>query len=154
DEPLRGEIQQLENDLARGTPLNVALERRRLPELYRHMIGIGARGNDLPGVLTLLADHYQRAGALWNRLKGLLVYPFIVILVSLGLTILLSLVFSHFMKGFITGAYPFEGREYPVTASLAAMWIAPFLLIVALVLGLTAVSSRSWRARLRWRLPA
>src|ERR1039457_2272987 len=55
--PLRAEIQQLEADLAHGTPLKEALSRRALPDLYRQMVGLGARSNDLPGVLTLLADH-------------------------------------------------------------------------------------------------
>ena len=66
---LRAEIEQLEADLERGTPLTEALARRKLPEFYARMVEIGARSNDLPGVLTLLADHYERANALWNRLK-------------------------------------------------------------------------------------
>src|SRR5258706_15672512 len=69
--PLRAELQQLEADLARGTPLKDALARRELPEFYKRMVEIGVRGSDLPGVLTLLADHYHRANALWTRLKGL-----------------------------------------------------------------------------------
>src|SRR5262245_33729593 len=83
--PLRNEMTQLENDLARGTPLNEAISRRALPEFYVRMIGAGARSNDLPGVLTLLADYYQRTNAVWNRLKGLMVYPFLVLLVSVGM---------------------------------------------------------------------
>src|ERR1035441_7554334 len=98
--PLRAEIQQLEADLARGTPLKEALARRSLPDLYRQMVELGARSNDLPGVLTLLADHYRRTNALWTRLTGLMVYPLIVILVSLALTVLISLNFSHFMSQF------------------------------------------------------
>jgi type II secretory pathway component PulF len=148
DEPLRGEIKQLEGDLARGTPLKDALAQRKLPELYRHMMEIGARGNDLPGVLTLLADHYQRAAALWNRLRGLMVYPFIVIVVSLGLTTMLSLVFSHFLRGFFD---QFGNRPLFL---MAAMWAPPLLLAVIAILGLIGVSNPSWRARLRWRLPA
>src|SRR5664280_2282847 len=98
--PLRTEIELLEADLARGVPLKEALGRRALPDLYRQMVEIGARSNDLPGVLTLLADHYHRANALWTRLKGLMIYPLIVILVSLGLTVMVSLCFSHFMTRF------------------------------------------------------
>src|SRR5579863_6249762 len=69
--PLRDELTQLENDLSRGTPLNEAIGRRSLPEFYARMVSIGARGNDLPGVLTLLADYYQGSSSAWNRLKGL-----------------------------------------------------------------------------------
>src|SRR5512139_3562205 len=77
---------QVEHDLAKGMPLAEALTKRGLPEMYRRMVAAGASGNDLPGVLTLLADHYERATLLWTRLKGLLVYPALVVLVALGLT--------------------------------------------------------------------
>src|SRR5437763_2203844 len=54
--PLRAELQQLEADLARGIPLKQAVEQRTLPPFYVQMVEIGVRSNDLPGVLTLLAD--------------------------------------------------------------------------------------------------
>ncbi len=146
--PLQAEIQQLEADLARGTPLKEALARRTLPDLYRQMVELGARSNDLPGVLTLLADHYHRANALWTRLKGLMVYPFIVILVSLGLTLLVSLSFSSFTTQF------FDQFAAPPILSLPMMWIPPLVLTFAALLGLGGAFIPSWRARLRWRLPA
>ncbi len=46
------------------------------------MLLVGARSNDLPGMLTLLADYYQRQHLLWTRLKGLMTYPAIVLLVG------------------------------------------------------------------------
>jgi type II secretory pathway component PulF len=146
--PLRVEIQQLEADLARGTPLKEALARRTLPDLYRQMVEIGARSNDLPGVLTLLADHYNRANALWTRLKGLLVYPLLVILVSLGLTLMISLNFSRFLSQF--------GQELAQQPFLTipSIWMPPIVLAFAALFALAAVSIPSWRARLRWRLPA
>ncbi len=146
--PLRVELQQLEDDLARGTPLKDALARRSLPDLYRRMLEIGARSNDLPGVLTLLADHYHRANALWSRLKGLMVYPLIVILVSLGLTLFVSLTFSGFMTRF------FEQVQAQPLISAPMIWMPPIVLAFAALLAVAAISIPSWRARLRWRLPA
>jgi type II secretory pathway component PulF len=152
-EPLRSEIQALEKDLAQGTPLQAALDRRKLPELYRRMVEIGARSNDLPGVLLLLADHYQLAGSLWNRLKGLMVYPLIVIFVSLGLTFILSLVFGKFLVQFAETPSLLGGR-FSISPALAAMWVPPLLLTVAGAVALIAILTPSLRARLRWRLPA
>jgi len=146
--PLRAEIQQLEADLARGTPLKEALARRALPDFYRQMIQIGARSNDLPAVLTLLADHYHRANALWTRLKGLLVYPLIVIVVSLGLTLMISLNFSRFLEQIGAQLAPQPLLTIP------CIWIPPIILALAALLALAAFSIPSWRARLRWRLPA
>ena len=145
---LRTEIQQLEADLARGTPLKEALARRALPDLYRQMLEIGARSNDLPGVLTLLADHYHRANALWTRLKGLMVYPLFVIFVSLGLTLMVSLSFSHFMTRF------FDQIVARPPINIPTVWMPPIVLALMALLGLVAVFTPSWRARLRWRLPA
>jgi type II secretory pathway component PulF len=145
--PLREEIQHLEGDLEQGTPLNDALARRNLPEFYRRLVNIGAQTNDLPGVLTLLADHYHRANALWTRLKGLMVYPLIVIIVSMGLTLVLSLVFSHFLANF------FDQFTLP-SMMIASMWVPPVVLAILALAGILALTVPRFRARLRWRLPA
>src|SRR6185436_2385179 len=79
--PLRDELQKLERDLEKGVPLKEALPARKLPLFYTRMVLLGARSNDLPGVLTLLADYYHRANTLWTRLKGLMVYPVLVVCV-------------------------------------------------------------------------
>ena len=148
DGVLRAEIGQLEADLARGTPLKEALERRALPELYRRMVEIGARSNDLPGVLTLLADHYHRANALWTRLKGLMVYPLLV---------------DHRVPGADAGGFAgLRGdswRSFSISSRRRPgfwppAWMPPVVLGLVVLLGLAAVFIPSWRARLRWRLPA
>src|SRR5205809_578877 len=108
--PLRAEIELLGADLARGTPLKDALAKRKLPEFYVKMIELGVRSNDLPTVLTLVADHYHRANATWARLKGLMVYPVLVIIVSLGLTFMLSITFSRMQTNFLD---QFPGRIPP-----------------------------------------
>ena len=148
DQALHAELKSLEADLASGTPLKDALARRRLPQLYLRMVEIGARSNNLPGVLTLLADHYHRANNLWTRLKGLMVYPFIVVFVSLVLTTVLSLVFKQFLSSF------FDQFPHPPPALWVMASLPPFLLALALLLGFIAVSSAHWRGKLRWRLPA
>jgi type II secretory pathway component PulF len=152
DGPLRAEVQRLGEDLARGAPLPDALGRRSLPAFYARMLEVGARSNDLPGVLTLLADHYQRANAIWTRLKGLLVYPMIVILLSLGLTAMLAVIFSRFVGEVFSDLGPL--RPSGRVSMLGAAFMPPILLAVAGVAGIAALSVAKWRARLRWRLPA
>jgi type II secretory pathway component PulF len=144
---LRQQIEQLERDLASGMPLNEALSRRQVPDFYRRMVAIGVRSNDLPGMLTMLADHYHRSNAIWTRLKGLMVYPLIVIVVSLGMTLILSAVFSHFLSNFL-------GLFTPPKAWLASMWVPPIVLTVMAIAGVAVLSLPAWRERLRWRLPA
>jgi len=149
---LRAELELLERELADGTPLPAALAHRNLPEFYLRMLELGARSNDLPGVLTLLADHYQRANALWTRLKGLLVYPLMVIVVSLGLTLLLSVTFSRLLTDFFqTPGYFAPGAQ--ASALIAAMWIPPVILVLMALSIVAAISIPVLRSKLRWRLP-
>ena len=102
--PLRTELQLLEADLARGTPLTEAIRPRQLPDLYKRMLEVGAQSHDLPGVLTLLADHYQRKNAIWTRLKGLMVYPLLVLTAAFLLAAFLSLLLHEFLLGILGGS--------------------------------------------------
>src|SRR5580698_1777260 len=91
---LRSEMELLEADLKNGAPFGTALAARKLPEFYVRMAQIGAQSNDLPAMLTMLADYYQRVDSTWTRLKGLLVYPLIILVAAFGLSCFLTLLFN------------------------------------------------------------
>lgn len=152
---LREEITALEGDLARGTPLKEALSRRKLPDFYRRMMEMGAHGNDLPGILTLLADHYNRANGAWTRLKGLLVYPVIVLVVAFGLSFVLASALTRFREVIAETSTVFSppGPGAVGGAFMMQIWIPPVAFVI-LGLGLFSVAAvPGWRARARWRLP-
>ena len=152
DPALRAELERLGVDLAQGMPLDQALSRRALPPFYVRMLQMGARANDLPGVLTLLADYYHKANAHWTRLKGLLIYPVLVVTVSLGLTLTLSLVFSRFLS---TLEFPIaRGFISSPGAVITLMWLPPILLALVVLAGIGGLAIPKWRGWLRWRLPA
>ena len=95
---LRTELMKLGDDLAKGIPLREAVQARQLPDFYRQMLEIGGQTNDFPAVLTLLADHYQKRQLLWTRLKGLMVYPTIVLCAALLLSCFLSVLLNVVYK--------------------------------------------------------
>src|SRR5690242_14173292 len=95
--PLRTELQSLETDLAKGTPMADALQPRQLPELYKRMIMVGVKSGDLPGALTMLADYFHQRNNLWSRMKSLMVYPFIVLFAAFLLSCFLSYILGHFI---------------------------------------------------------
>lgn len=66
---LRQSLQQLEAKLRQGVPLTEALADSRLPGFYVQMINVGVAANDLPGVLALVADYYQKVNTVWTRLS-------------------------------------------------------------------------------------
>ena len=91
---LRTELEALELDLAKGTPMADALEARQLPELYKRMILVGVKSGDLPGALTMLADYFQRQNNVWTRLKSMMTYPLIVMFVAFLISTVIAFAWS------------------------------------------------------------
>lgn len=151
--PLRTELEMLETDLARGTPLAQAVRARQLPELYQQMLEVGAKSNDLPGVLTLLADHYQRSHALWTRLKGLMVYPTLVLIAAFLLSCFLG-VMSHRFIITIVGGMGMRLSEAALFWIQSGYLIVPSILALLVAAILTVNLSPALRRFLRWRVPA
>jgi type II secretory pathway component PulF len=150
DGALREELRSFEADLARGTPLAEAVGRRRFPELFVRLVRVGAQGGDLPGLLTLLADYYQRRHSLGARLQAVLVYPALVLAAAIALS-LYFLWFHHHVLSRV--AEDLLGQLWR-PAGTPLLWL-PVVWLVAL--GLTALGLGLWPATrrwLRWRLPA
>lgn len=148
---LRAELEALEADLAKGTPLKDALAARKLPDFYKHMLVVGAQANDLPGVLIMLADHYQRTHSLRTRIKGMMVYPVIVLLAALALSLTLAFVFRSLVDRIITDLANGFGMSDPSPALW--LWFAPGILMLACLLVTLAIGVPCIRDYLRWRLP-
>ena len=146
DAKLGREIEFLEDDLAKGASLKEALTRRDLPPLYKRMVEAGARGNDLPGMLQLLADYYQRKSLLWTRFKGLMVYPFLVLLVSLCLSIVLGLILGRFLHSDAFGFFSNQSARL-----VLMMWIPPVVFTLFLLALSAALFIPNVRDRLKWR---
>ena len=149
--PVRTELERLEADLAKGASLPEAIAARRLPPLYVALVQAGARGNDLPGVLTLLADHYARLGVTWTRLRALMLYP---VLVYLALVVLLCL--FAWLYGSVASVFAdtsAAGLGFRMELPWTVLWlpITAFTLLTVTGLGLlTSSQGRRWAS---WRLP-
>lgn len=148
---LRNELEALQNDLAAGAPLSEAIARRQLPELYVRLAQAGASGGDLPGVLTMVADYYNRLAGIMTRLKGLMVYPLIVLAASLGVSLLIAFILRNLIAELFSDVdlawlgiklKGIPGIWFP-TAIFSALLIAWFLVAFTPKL-------RHWA---RWSLP-
>jgi type II secretory pathway component PulF len=147
---LRDELQALEADLAKGTPMAEALKSRQLPELYKRMVLIGVKSGDLPGALTMLADYFQRQSNLWTRLKGLMVYPLIVLSVAFLLSCFLSFILATFIWNNLQSLV--GNNAVPMVS--AGLWMSPMFIGLGLVVIIIAMAVSPARRKLRWRLPA
>jgi type IV pilus assembly protein PilC len=157
---LRDELEKLRTDLANGTPFQQALAARKLPPFYVQMLQVGVKSNDLPGILTLVADYYQSANLIWTRLKGLMVYPAIVLGGTLALSILLAVLFGGVFIG-MPGIFSdlLEGKALPpftifsLQATPIGLWLPVVVLTVLSVAVGVIVTRPRLRSWLRWRLP-
>lgn len=161
DATLKAELQFLEADLRKGTPLAEALAPRALPEFYKRMILVGVQSNDLSGVLILMADYYQRQHATLTRLKGLLIYPLIVLIAAFGLSLVISILWGHVIWPNLSSMYDtgaggwFGNGSTPLFTRLASqLWAPPFLFALALLFAFAVIISRRLRAEVCARLPA
>ena len=156
---LRTELQALEADLARGTPIADALKARDLPELYKRMVVVGVKSNDLPGALTMLADYFQRQSNVWTRLRSMMVYPLIVLCVSFLISLVLAGAWGLVLGPAFISVFGGMGVRLPGITILAfsllkGIWMVPVVLGVLLFLVLAVVFLPSARGKYLLRLPA
>ena len=149
---LREEMAALQSDLAQGVPWREALPRRSLPRLYVELAVAGVQGNDLPGVLILLADHYRRVGNLWLRLRALMVYPAMVYFAALVvfgfITCLLGGLSGNALEDLVGEVHLPALTGILWFVWLPLIWLLGFGLVVGLIL--IVPRGRQW---LGWHLP-
>jgi type II secretory pathway component PulF len=156
---LRDELQALEADLAKGTPMAEALRPRQLPELYKRMILVGVKGGDLPGALTMLADYFQNQNNVWTRLKSMMTYPLIVMFVAFLISLLLAFIWNcvigpSFREIFAGMGIHVPGATVFALETLHAIWVFPVVLGALFFMMLSAVLLPTMRGKFLLRLPA
>ena len=156
---LRAELQALEADLAKGTPMADALKPRQLPELYKRMVMVGVKGGDLPGALTMLADYFQNQNNVWTRLRSMMTYPFIVMFAAFLVSLALAFFWTFVIGPGFGDIYGSMGMSLPgatqiALASLKSVWVFPVTLGVLFLFIVAIVFLPSMRGKFLWRLPA
>ena len=156
---LRDELQTLEADLAKGTPMADALAPRQLPELYKRMILVGVKSGDLPGALTMLADYFQRQSNVWVRLKSMMTYPLIVMFVAFLISLVLAFAWSCVIGPAFKDIYAGMNINLPGATlfafqTLQAIWVFPVALGILFLVMLAVVFLPTMRGKFLWRLPA
>ncbi|HOW67029.1 MAG TPA: type II secretion system F family protein [Candidatus Paceibacterota bacterium] len=146
----REELEKLSKVLGGGTPLPEALKQSRLPPVYCQMLKLGAQGKDLPGMLVLVADYYHRRHQVWTRLKGLMVYPTIVLATMLVMSIVTTFA-MYFLSKSLSGAMWEFGQFQPISWQICVM---PVVLGLVFAMVGAAFWIRSWQHYVQWRLPA
>lgn len=147
---LRRELQELERDLAAGVSLPEAVEKRNLPELYKRLTQAGVKGGDLPGTLILLADYYSKLAGITARLRGLSVYPFIVLVAAIALSWLIVGIYRRLIVTIVEDSGFFFSNAL---TNNPAIWLPGMVLIAFAALWLIVVLVPRLRNWARWKLP-
>ncbi len=138
---LRDMFAQIKNDVSQGQTLSSALAKnpRYFDKLYVSMVKAGEASGSLDVVLVRLAKSKEESEELKGRVKGAMVYPIIVVVVSFAIVFLLmSFVVPRFSEMF-AGA----GMEMPALTQVvmnASGFMQKFWYIVLGIIGFAGYS--------------
>ena len=90
DSKLKAQLDELGDRLEKGQSVEQAADGLDLPETYKRLLALGQDGQNMPKVLTCVADYYERVGTLATRLKGLAIYPMMILVCGLLVTGLMA----------------------------------------------------------------
>lgn len=135
---LRKITAQVKESVQSGTTLSEALRKHKkiFDELYVNMVEAGEVGGALDVILVRLANYREKADALARKVKGALVYPVVVSIVAIGVTIaMLKFIVPTFAKMFHD-----LGAELPAP-TMVILQISTFLnnYFTYIILGIVAI---------------
>lgn len=160
---LKKVIGAVAQEVHKGSSLSVSMNMfpKVFPELMVNMIEAGETGGILETVLHRLADQYEKDYRLNSRLKSAMVYPAVV----LGISVIVVGIILTFVMPTFTGMFKALNTELPwptrlvMSASdvLRNYWWALFIIIILLYAGYRQLEKNKefclWRDKVYLKLP-
>ena len=134
--PLSHSLEQVRNDIERGTGFSESLAKQPLvfPPLMIHMVRSGETGGFLDDALESIAKTFEADVKLRGTIKSALTYPVVVLIMAvlavIGMLIFIVPVFEKMFKDL--------GSELPLPTQLLVIvsrnmiWLGPLLLVAAI----------------------
>ena len=158
DSKLKAQLNQLGSRLEKGQLVDKAVVDLDLPETYKRLLALGQASQSMPKVLICVADYYERIGTLATRLRGLAVYPMLILICGIivsGLMAYLSVVLKNDLVS-ITLPEETRGGSPQWFSIYGSVWFSVFPMCVFSV-GLCVYSfilrSQKMRKYLSWKIP-
>ncbi|MCS1411590.1 MAG: putative type II secretion system protein F [Verrucomicrobia subdivision 3 bacterium] len=151
--PLKEETQKLEKDLSQGMELGRAIQQRDFPPLYKRLLTIGAKSGKLAEVLILLADYYHSNSMIWNRFKGVAVYPLIILISAFFLSLFLTYSLTEVTSELTAGQSHADSAAKPPIFRSTVIILSPAVLGGLLLAATVVLCVPSARRKACWRLP-
>jgi len=139
---LRRVLTDVVSEVRGGLPLSEALSHHKkvFSPLYHRLVAVGERTGTLEVVLRRAADYMERAYVTRKSVKNALTYPFIVILVAIGV---IAIMVGYVLPSF-SGLYATFDAELPLATRLLldfTDWTQAYGLYVAIGVGAAVVGA-------------
>ncbi len=138
-------IGEVKESVQAGTTLSEALRKHKkiFDDLFVNMVEAGEMGGALDTILVRLANYREKADALARKVKGALVYPVVVSIVAIGVTIaMLKFIVPIFARMFqnlgaglpeptriVMGVSDFVNNKFLLMLIIAALLVVAFKVI-------------------------
>lgn len=159
---LRKIFLEMQLDLQKGMQLSQSMRKhKQFPPLLLNMIEAGEMSGNLDDVLSKMAIHYEKENRINAKIRGAMVYPIILAILSVGVVIfILTALIPMFVDMFADAGVELPGlTKALIVASnfMVEKWFVILGVIVAVVAVLritlrTTDGKRNWN-RLTMRLP-
>lgn len=139
---LREKLIEIYQDLQKGAIFSTALQKHgeAFPELFISMIRSGELTGNMDGVLNNLSTHYQKEARLQAQIRSAMIYPIIVLMVAIGVTVFMLVKLVPMFKSF------FRGKALPgitqFVVNLSDFMISKWYIIIAVVVGVVFLINR------------
>lgn len=156
DNPTLGKIVgEVASDIRGGSSLSAAFSKhpRAFSQMYHRSIAAGEQGGNLEVVLRQMADYIEKTVITQKQIKGALTYPFIMVIVSIGVVaILVTKVFPTFagLYAYFEVDLPFATRALIAISDWSNQYGLYLLLGIIVAVGAVYAYSRTPAGRYRW----
>ncbi|MBP8988749.1 MAG: type II secretion system F family protein [Clostridia bacterium] len=147
DKNLKKYIGNVYESVQKGEAMSEAFAHQgeAFPELFINMLIAGESSGTLDTVLMRMADHYEKESKLGNRLKGAMIYPMVLMLLTIAVVILmLTVVLPKFTSIILAG-----GGVLPLPTRIL-IGLSDFIKNYwYIILGIIILVTTTWRAYIR-----
>ena len=157
DSRLKDQLGQLGERLEKGQTVEQAVEGLDLPDTYKRLLVLGQESQSMPKVLSCVADYYERIGTLVTRLRGLAIYPMLILVCGLLVAGLMAFLASMLKNHLAILTDDFFGRGRSELSQLfASSWISIFpmgVFAVGFLFYVIVLRSQKMRRFFSWKIP-
>ena len=128
----------------KGEAMSEAFRKQKLafPELFINMVMAGESSGNLDAVLLRMADHYEKENKLKNKIKGAMVYPLVLMTLTIAVVILMLTVVLPSFTGIILSG----GGEIPLPTRMLIGLSEIIQKYWYLIAGFIILATISWRS--------